>query len=287
VQDVRRRTVEQGSMQDLFSLTGKVAVVTGATGVLGGEMARSLARSGARVAVLGRREEKAHRVAGEIRAAGGESLVLPADVLDTGQLQDARDALLERWGRVDILVNAAGGNVPGATLSNSVGIFQLPEKALRQVMDLNFLGTLLPCQIFGAPMVEGAEGPDGCIVNISSMAATKALTNVVGYSAAKAAVDNFTRWLAVELARSYGPDLRVNAIAPGFFIGEQNRDLLLEEDGSLTKRGQTIIEHTPAGRFGKPDELGGTLIWLCSPASAFVNGIVVPVDGGFSAFSGV
>ena len=274
-------------MQDLFSLAGKVAIVTGATGVLGSEMARSLARSGARVAVLGRREEKAHRVAGEIEVAGGESLALPADVLDSGQLQDARDALLERWGRVDILVNAAGGNVPEATLSDGVGVFQLPEKALRQVMDLNFLGTLLPCQIFGAAMVEGAEDTDGCIVNISSMAASKTLTNVVGYSAAKAAVDNFTRWLAVELARSYGPGFRVNAIAPGFFIGEQNRDLLLDEDGSLSKRGQTIIEHTPAGRFGEPDELGGTLIWLCSPASAFVNGIVVPVDGGFSAFSGV
>jgi NAD(P)-dependent dehydrogenase (short-subunit alcohol dehydrogenase family) len=285
--DVRRSTVEQGSINDLFSLAGKVAVVTGATGVLGSEMARSLAESGARVAVLGRREQKAHQLAGELEVAGGESLALLADVLDTDQLQEARDALLERWGRVDILVNAAGGNVPEATLSDGVGIFQLPEKALRQVMDLNFLGTLLPCQIFGAAMVEGAEEPDGCIVNISSMAASKTLTNVVGYSAAKAAVDNFTRWLAVELARSYGPGLRVNAIAPGFFIGEQNRDLLLDEDGNPSKRGQAIIEHTPAGRFGEPDELGGTLIWLCSPASAFVNGIVVPVDGGFSAFSGV
>src|SRR5215218_1265488 len=198
-QGVRRRTVEQGSMQDLFSLAGRVAVVTGATGVLGSEMARSLARSGARVAVLGRREQKANRVAGEIEAAGGESLALPADVLDTGQLQDARDALIERWGVVDILVNAAGGNVPEATLSDGVGFFELPEKALRQVMDLNFLGTLLPCQIFGAAMVESTEEPDGCIVNISSMAASKTLTNVVGYSAAKAAVDNFTRWLAVEL----------------------------------------------------------------------------------------
>jgi len=277
--------VEQ--VQDLFSLAGKVAVVTGATGVLGSEMARSLAQSGARVAVLGRREERANRVAQEIEVAGGQSLPIPADVLDTGQLRSARDALLERWGRVDILVNAAGGNVPGATLSDKVGVFELPEKALRQVMDLNFLGTLLPCQIFGAAMVEGTGEPEGCIVNISSMAASKTLTNVVGYSAAKAAVDNLTRWLAVELARSYGPGLRVNAIAPGFFIGEQNRNLLLDEDGSPSKRGQTIIEHTPAGRFGEPHELAGTLIWLCSPASAFVNGIVVPVDGGFSAFSGV
>ena len=274
-------------VQDLFSFAGKVAVVTGATGVLGSEMARALARNGARVAVLGRREGRANRVAGEIEAAGGQALALPADVLDTDQLEGAREALLERWGSVDILVNAAGGNVPEATLSDGLSVFQLPEKALRQVIDLNFLGTLLPCQIFGAAMVEGAEEPEGCIVNISSMAASKTLTNVVGYSAAKAAVDNFTRWLAVELARSYGQGLRVNAIAPGFFIGEQNRDLLLEEDGSPTQRGQTIIEHTPAGRFGEPDELGGTLIWLCSPASAFVTGIVVPVDGGFSAFSGV
>ena len=274
-------------VQELFSLAGKVAVVTGGTGVLGSEMARALARSGARVAVLGRREEKATRVAGEIEVAGGQSIPLPADVLDTGQLEGARDALLERWGRVDILVNAAGGNVPEATLSDKVGVFELPEKALRQVMDLNFLGTLLPCQIFGTAMVEDAGEPEGCIVNISSMAASKTLTNVVGYSAAKAAVDNLTRWLAVELARSYGPGLRVNAIAPGFFIGEQNRNLLLDEDGSPSKRGQTIIEHTPAGRFGEPHELAGTLIWLCSPASAFVNGIVVPVDGGFSAFSGV
>jgi NAD(P)-dependent dehydrogenase (short-subunit alcohol dehydrogenase family) len=282
---LRRRKVEQ--VQDLFSLAGKVAVVTGATGVLGSEMARSLARSGARVGVLGRREEKANQVAGEIEVAGGEALALPADVLDTDQLEGARDALLECWGRMDILVNAAGGNVPEATLRDTAGVFELPEKALRQVMDLNFLGTLLPCQIFGAAMVEGVQEPEGCIVNISSMAASKTLTNVVGYSAAKAAVDNFTRWLAVELARSYGPGFRVNAIAPGFFIGEQNRDLLLDEDGSPSQRGQTIIEHTPAGRFGEPEDLGGTLIWLCSPASAFVTGIVVPVDGGFSAFSGV
>jgi len=279
--------VEQSALQDLFSLKGRVAVVTGATGVLGGAMARSLARSGARVAVLGRREEKARRVAEEIEGAGGESLALPTNVLDRVQLQNSRDTLLERWGRVDILVNAAGGNVPAATLSDDVNVFGLPENALRQVMDLNFLGTLLPCQVFGAVMVEGRDEPDGCIVNVSSMAASRPLTNVVGYSAAKAAVENFTRWLAVELARTHGPGLRVNAIAPGFFIGEQNRNLLLDEDGSPSQRGRTIIEHTPAGRFGEPEELGGTLVWLCSEAAAFVNGVVVPVDGGFSAFSGV
>jgi NAD(P)-dependent dehydrogenase (short-subunit alcohol dehydrogenase family) len=277
----------EGTVQELFSLRGRVAVVTGATGVLGGEMARSLAQSGARVAVLGRREGKARSVAREIEQAGGEALALHADVLERDQLEEARDTLLQTWGGVDILVNAAGGNVPEATLSDDVGVFDLPEKALRKVMDLNFLGTLLPCQVFGSAMVDGRDEPEGCIVNVSSMAASRPLTNVVGYSAAKAAVDNFTRWLAVELSRSYGPGIRVNAIAPGFFIGEQNRALLLNDDGSLTQRGRTIIEHTPAKRFGEPDELVGTLIWLCSPAARFVNGIVVPVDGGFSAYGGV
>jgi NAD(P)-dependent dehydrogenase (short-subunit alcohol dehydrogenase family) len=284
---VRRKAVEHNGLRDLFSLRGKVAVVTGATGVLGGEMARALSRSGVRVAVLGRREERANEVAGGIEESGGESLALPADVLDKDRLEMAREALLGRWGRLDILVNAAGGNVPDATLSGGASVFGLPEKALRQVMDLNFLGTLLPCQVFGEAMVQGPEEPEGCIVNVSSMAASKPLTNVVGYSAAKAAVENLTRWLAVELARNHGPGLRVNAIAPGFFLGEQNRDFLLEDDGSPSQRGRTIIEHTPAGRFGEPDELSGTLIWLCSRAATFVNGIVVPVDGGFSAFNGV
>ena len=269
---------------DLFSLRGKVAVVTGATGVLGGEMARALARSGAALALLGRREEKARSLAGEIERDGAQALALPADVLDKAQLEDARDALLERWGRVDILVNAAGGNVPEATLG-TVGVFDLPESALRRVVDLNFLGTVLPCQVFGAAMSGATQDPEGCIVNISSMAASRPLTNVVGYSAAKAAVENFTRWLAVELARTHGPNLRVNAIAPGFFLGEQNREMLVNQDGVPTERGQKIIDHTPAGRFGDPHDLSSTIIWLCSPASRFVNGIVVPVDGGFSAFS--
>src|SRR5215210_6704409 len=279
--------MERSTLHDLFSLRGKVAIVTGATGVLGGAMARSLARSGARVAVLGRREERARRVAEEIEGVGGEALALPTNVLDRARLEDARDALLGRWEKVDILVNAAGGNVPAATLSDDVGVFRLPENALRQVIDLNFLGTLLPCQVFGAAMVEGSDEPDGCIVNISSMAASRPLTNVVGYSAAKAAVENLTRWLAAELARKHGPGLRVNAIAPGFFLGEQNRALLVNEDGSPTERGRAIVGHTPAGRFGEPEELVGTLIWLSSPAARFVTGAVVPVDGGFGAFAGV
>jgi NAD(P)-dependent dehydrogenase (short-subunit alcohol dehydrogenase family) len=277
-------------LNGLFSLEGKVAVVTGGTGVLGGAMAQGLAENGAKVAVMGRRKVKAQETAEKIQeTTGAEALALPADVLDKGQLEGARKILLERWGTVDILLNAAGGNVPEATLSEDVGIFDLPEEAFRRVMALNLLGTLLPSQVFGKAMVEntGNGEPQGSILNVSSMTATKPLTNVVGYSAAKAAIENFTRWLAVELARNYGAKLRVNAVAPGFFIGEQNRDLLLNEDDSLTQRGQTIIEHTPAGRFGEPEDLIGAVVWLCGPGASFVNGVVVPVDGGFSAFGGV
>ena len=277
-------------MNGLFSLEGKVAVVTGGTGVLGGAMARGLAESGAKVAVMGRRKEKAQEVAENIQeTTGTEALALPADVLDKNQLEEARETLLKHWGKVDILLNGAGGNVPEATLSEDVGIFDLPEDAFRQVMDLNLLGTLLPCQVFGKAMVDNFQNsePQGSILNVSSMTATKPLTNVVGYSTAKAAIENFTRWLTVELARSYGVGLRVNAIAPGFFIGEQNRDLLLNEDDSLTQRGQTIIEHTPAGRFGEPEDLISAVVWLCGSGASFVSGVVVPVDGGFSAFGGV
>jgi NAD(P)-dependent dehydrogenase (short-subunit alcohol dehydrogenase family) len=279
-------------LASLFDLEGQVAVVTGGTGVLGGAMARGLARAGARVALIGRRRERAEAGATEIMAAGGEALALPADVLQRDQLEAARETLLRRWGRVDILVNAAGGNVPAATVSGETTIFNLPEDAFRQVFDLNLLGTLLPSQVFGEAMAGQLAGhpvatPRGSIVNVSSMAAQRAMTRVAGYAAAKAAIDNFTRWLAVELARNYGAQLRVNAIAPGFFIGEQNRRLLTTVDHSLTPRGQTVIDHTPAGRFGEPDDLVSSLIWLCGPGAQFVTGVVVPVDGGFSAFSGV
>ncbi len=271
-------------LDELFSLDGQVAIVTGGTGVLGGAMARGLARAGARVGILGRRRERAEAVAAAIEQDGGHAMPLPADVLQRDQLLAARDQILRRWGRIDILVNAAGGNLPGATLTPDKTVFDLSQDAFKAVVDLNLLGTVLPSQIFGETM---AQQGAGCIVNISSMAAQRAITRVAGYSAAKAAVENFTRWLAVELARKYGAGLRVNAIAPGFFIGEQNRRLLLNEDGSLTERGQIIINHTPAGRFGEPEELISTLIWLCGPGARFVTGIVVAVDGGFSAFSGV
>jgi len=267
-----------------FSLTGKVCVLTGATGVLGGVMAHGLALAGARVAVLGRRADKAEEVAASVRAAGGEAVATPADVLDEDGLKAVRERLLREWGSIDLLVNAAGGNQPGATLTPEQTTFDLQSSAMRQVMDLNFFGTFLPTQVFAAPM---AERGSGAIVNVSSMAAIQAITRVAGYSGAKAAVDNLTRWLATTFAKQHGPGLRVNAIAPGFFVAEQNRRLLLNEDGTLTPRGKTIIDNTPMGRFGEAEELLGALIWLLSDASRFVTGVVVPIDGGFSVFSGV
>jgi NAD(P)-dependent dehydrogenase (short-subunit alcohol dehydrogenase family) len=269
---------------ELFGLEGQVAVVTGGTGVLGSAMARGLARAGAKVGVLGRRRERAEAAVQVIEKDGGAALALPADVLDRGELEAAREMVLEQWGRLDVLVNAAGGNMPSATLEPEQSFFDLPVEGMDPVIALNLEGTLLPSQVFGEAMARVGRG---CIVNISSMAAQRAMTRVLGYGVAKAGVENATRWLAVELGRSFGSGLRVNAIAPGFFIGEQNRALLLNEDGSLTARGQTIIDHTPAGRFGEPDDMIGALIWLCGPGANFVNGIVVPVDGGFSAFSGV
>lgn len=274
-------------LAELFSLQGQVAVVTGGTGVLGGAMARGLAKAGAKVGTLGRREERARQVVTEIEEAGGEAMPLVADVLSHEQLEAARDAVLERWGRVDILINAAGGNVPAATLAPEASVFDLPEDAFRQVFDLNLIGTLLPTQVFGPPIAEQARDGGGSIVNVSSATAARAVSRVVGYSAAKGAVENFTRWLGVELARKHEGRLRVNAIAPGWFITEQNEKVMLEADGSLTPRSRTVISHTPAGRFGEPEELVGTTIWLCSPGARFVNGIVVTVDGGFGAWTGV
>ncbi len=267
-----------------FSLEGRAAVVTGGSGVLGGAMARGLAAAGAKVAVLGRRLAPAQQAVEAIRSAGGVAEALIADVTDSGQLEVARERVLEAWGRIDILVNAAGGNLPEATVFGDLTLFDLTGDAFRRVVDLNLTGTFLPIQAFGEAMAREGEGS---VINISSMAAQKPLTRVLGYGAAKAAVDNLTRWLAVHMAQTYGEGVRVNAIAPGFFVGQQNRALLLNDDGSLTERGQQIVDQTPLGRFGEPDELIGTAVWLASEASRFVTGIVVPVDGGFSAFGGV
>lgn len=274
-------TTEQ--LQSLFSLHNKVAIVTGGTGVLGGAMAQGLAAAGAKVGILGRRAATAE-VIQTIRTAGGEAMPLPADVLDPDQLAIARDAALQQWGRIDILINAAGGNTPEATVVGERTFFNLKREAIDQMLDLNLIGTILPSQVFGESMATNGRGS---IINISSMAAARPLTRVIGYAAAKSAIDNFTRWLAVEFCLKYGPGLRVNAIAPGFFVGEQNRSFLLNPDNSLTPRGQQIISHTPMGRFGEAEELIGAAVWLCSDAARFVTGIVVPVDGGFSAYAGV
>lgn len=269
----------------LFLLEGKTAAVTGGGGVLGGAMAGELARRGVRVAILDRREESASRTADAIRAEGGAALPVPCDVLDRADLEKAAAAADSAFGRVEILVNAAGGNRKEATTSETRAFFDLPADALRAVIELNLLGTVLPSQVFGRRMADAGEG---AIVNISSMNAFRPLTRIAGYSAAKAAVNNFTQWLAVDLARNVSPRIRVNAIAPGFFETDQNRFLLRAGGaGDLTERGREILGHTPMNRFGAPEDLFGALVWLASPASAFVTGTVIPVDGGFSAYSGV
>jgi len=271
----------------MYDFTGRTVVVTGGTGVLGQAMVRALVGCGASVALVARNREKAEpQVAALAREnAPGRAMVVTADVLDAEALKRAAEEVVSRFGRVDCLLNGAGGNHPGATTKPELSFFDLPEDALRFVFDLNMLGTIIPTQVFGRVM---AEQKEGVILNVSSMSAVRPLTRVVGYSAAKAGINSLTQWLAVHLATEYGPRIRVNAIAPGFFLTEQNRFLLTEkETGALTARGQSIIAHTPMGRFGEPEDLLGTLLWLLSPASAFVTGVVVPVDGGFSAFGGV
>ncbi len=265
-------------------LDKKTAIITGGAGVLGGAMAVYLASKGVKVGVLGRTQSTVEEKAATIINAGGEALALVADVLEKDQLEAARDKVLEEWGQIDILINAAGGNVKEATVMPEESFFDLPKEAFVNVMQLNLLTTVLASQVFGQAMANAGKG---CILNISSMAAQLPLTRVVGYSASKAAIDNFTKWLAVEMAKKYGESIRVNAIAPGFFLAKQNRSLLYHDDGRLTARGQTIIDQTPMGRFGEADELNGVVEWICSDAASFVTGVVIPIDGGFSAFSGV
>ena len=274
-------------LQSLYDLTDRTALVTGGAGVLGFEIVRTLAQCNANLIVLSRNPERATQSIEESIKPGeskGVVLCISGDVLNKESLQQANETIRSEFGAVDILINAAGGNHPSATTSTDLSFFDLPLDALRHVSDLNLLGTILPCQVFGRSMAERGEG---VILNISSMNAFRPLTRIPAYSAAKAAVTNFTQWLAVHMAQNYSPRIRVNAIAPGFFIGEQNRRLLLNEDGTLTPRGQSILDHTPMNRFGSPEDLLGATMWLISPASAFVTGIVVPIDGGFSAYSGV
>ncbi len=272
-------------METLFDIKGKVIVITGGGGVLCGTMAKALGQAEAKVAVLDLIETAGEKIADEIKSKGGRAVAVKCDVLDKKSIERAHKEVTDELGKIDILINGAGGNKKEATTSPDLSFFDLPSDAVRFVFDLNFLGTLLPSQVFGKEM---AENGSGIILNISSMCAFSPLTKVPAYSAAKAAVSNFTQWLAVHVCQNYSKEIRVNAIAPGFFLTEQNRFLLTDEKtGERTTRGSTIIYHTPMGRFGEPEELIGTVMWLLSDAAKFVTGVVVPIDGGFSAFSGV
>jgi len=265
-------------------LEGKVAVITGGGGVLPSVIAEGLANDGVRCVLLDLAEEKAQDALRRVRQAGSDGIALKTNVLSKEDLERAAQETMRVFGRVDFLINGAGGNHPKATTSKEVSFFDLPEDAVRFVFDLNFIGTFLACQVFGRLMAEKGEG---VILNIASMNAIRPLTRIPAYSAAKAAVANFTQWLAVHMAQEYSPKIRVVAIAPGFFLTEQNRYLLLDEKGGLTERGKQIIAHTPMGRFGEPQDLLGVVRWLLSPGAAFVTGVVIPVDGGFSAYAGV
>jgi NAD(P)-dependent dehydrogenase (short-subunit alcohol dehydrogenase family) len=273
------------SAYSLFELSGKVAVVTGGAGILCAGLCRALASAGMNVAVLDVNVNAAEKLAAEIGIEGGKAIGVACNVLEKASIEGATQIILDKFGHIDILINGAGGNKPTASTNPQQSFFDLPADALRWVFDLNLIGTVLPSQVFGKLM---ADQKEGIILNISSMNAFRPLTRIPAYSAAKAGVSNFTQWLAVHMAQEYSTNIRVNAIAPGFFLTDQNRFLLTREGSSeLTPRGDSIIAHTPMGRFGIPDDLIGTVIWLLSPASAFITGIVVPIDGGFSAFSGV
>lgn len=267
-----------------FSLKDKVILVTGGTGILGDAFIKGIAAAGGIVGILGRNEKIAQERADAVNANGGQTIALITDVMKEADLIAARDKVIDTYGRIDGLVNGAGGNMPGGIIQPDQDIFTMSIDGMRQVMDLNLWGTLIPTQVFGEVMAKGGKGS---IVNISSMASQQAITKVLGYSMAKAAVDSYTKWFAVEAANRYGDAIRMNAIAPGFFLTEQNRTLLTQPDGSFTERGNLVVKNTPFKRFGKAEELIGALVWLLSDASAFVTGTVINVDGGFSVFSGV
>ena len=266
----------------MFNLTEKVIIVTGGTGILGGAFIKAIAEAGGKVVIIGRKEEVGQERAQEVQESGGDAIFIQADVLNGVDLEQASEQILEKYGRIDGLVNGAGGNVAAAVIAPDQDIFNINVPALKEAFDLNLYGTILPTSIFGRHMTENG----GTIINISSMAALTAITRVLGYSMAKAAIDNYTRWMAVELANRYGDKIRMNAIAPGFFVTKQNKHLLTTEDG-YTARGEAVIRNTPYKRFGEPEELNGALIWLLSDASKFVSGEVISVDGGFHIFSGV
>lgn len=269
---------------NIFDIKGRVVLITGGYGVLGSSMARCLAREGAHVVIIGRNAEKGQQLVNELSGTGTEALFCQADVLDRNMLEQAKKEIVAKWGHIDVLINAAGGNMPGATIAPGQTIFDLNLEHFGKVTSLNLNGTVLPTLVFADQMVKQKKG---AVINISSMTAQCVITRVVGYSAAKAAIDNFTRWMAVEMAKKFGEGIRVNAIAPGFFLTEQNRTLLTNPDGSLTDRAKDVVRATPFGRMGEPEELNGAIIYLASDASKFVTGTVLPIDGGFSIFSGV
>ena len=269
-------------MNELFNIKGYVVVITGGTGVLGRAIAKYLALNGAKVIILGRKEEVGQEIVADIKAAGGECEFLKTDVMNQEVVQQNCDYIVEKYGRIDTLLNAAGGNMKGATIAPDQNFFDLEAKLFQTVLDLNLTGTVIPTQVFLKPMV--AQGK-GSIINFSSMAAFRPMTRVCGYAAAKAGISNFTAFMATECAKKFGEGIRVNAIAPGFFITEQNRALLTNPDGTFTQRGQDVIRQTPFGRMGEPEELCGTIHYLMSDAAKFVTGTVAVVDGGFNAFA--
>lgn len=271
-------------MNEIFSIEGKVAVITGACGVLGGSVAQSFVNAGAKVVAIGTKQEKVDAKVKELSTLGGEVIGFVGNVLDIPSLEIIAQEVVAKWGRIDILLNIAGGNLPGATLMPDQSFFNMKIEDWNKVTELNMNGTVYPCYVFGRVM---EEQKSGSIINVSSMAALQAMTRVPGYSASKAAVGNFTQWLAMEMAMKYGDGIRVNAIAPGFFIGEQNRAVLINPDGSLTARSLKIIANTPMSRFGDINELNGAVQFLCSGAASFITGVVLPIDGGFNMFSGV
>jgi len=271
-------------LEQMFGLNGKIAVLTGGGGVLAAEIGKGMAKAGATIILLDIREENAVNTAKQIEDEGGIAVGMAANVLDKANLQSVCDDIIAKYGKIDILLNAAGGNQAGATIGPDQTIFDLDMDAMDRVTSLNFNGSVLPSLVFGKAMADAGEGS---IINISSMTAMQAVTRVVGYSASKAAITNFTTWMATEMAKKFGDKLRVNAIAPGFFIGDQNRALLINEDGSLTPRSKDILHKTPMNRFGDAAELTGAVIYLSSPAASFVTGAVMAIDGGFSIFSGV
>lgn len=267
-----------------FDLTDKTAVITGGSGVICSVIAKELAKKGVRVAVVGLHAERAKVVAESILREGGIAISYGANVLDKKSLEEAKNYIIEQFGRVDILINGAGGNNSQATTSEKLSFFDIDAESLREVFDLNVTGTIMTTQVFGQLLVEAGSG---CVINISSMAANHPLTKTLAYSAAKAAINNFTQWMAVHFNQNYSTRIRVNAIAPGFLLTTQNRFLMQDEQGNLTERGRSVLEKTPMGRYGEPEELAGAILWLCSDAASFVNGAVIPIDGGFSAYWGV